>query len=589
MINNYPKFWLPVYLFKRFLALVYTLISGIGILPVFQASTILAPQHYKKSKDRAWLSKRENILFALLIVVHLLPLWLFKYFPSQDGPSHIYNSNVLHEYFFPERSLFREYFVINHQLVPNWFIHTVLAALMYIVPPLIAAKIVLSGYVILLPVSLRYALNAIRPDTHLSFLAFPFIYNYMVHMGFYNFSYSLPMFLFVIGFWLKHQKQFTLDNTVKLCILSLLLYFCHLISVVTACVAIAILTVWFVLFEFLQLRQQEFNFRSFWQVLSKRALLPLCAFLPTFILVALFTLHKDKAGVEENIYHVPVWKQALKLLTINSLASYDKLELVVSTALGVLFVALFAYFLTKKIRQRQIQVWDGLLFVVAAYVVIYFIAPNAMFGGGKVVPINLRLIFYPFFILTLWLGAQSYQKLMQWRIQVIAVGIALILLGFHTIKYAQLNDYMEEYVSGMNAIEPNTTIIAHCLDPEECLPGKRDLSWRVGPFSLASGYIATQRHLVDLTDYEAAVDYFPIMFRPSLNPYKDPAKTSADYVIDYFQGIGRNVDYVIVWGSRQANREDEVNKSVFRRLQQGYDLIYTSPQRGLMQIYRHHN
>lgn len=54
--------------------------------------------------------------------------------------------------------------------------------------------------------------------------------NYLLHMGFYNFSYSLPMFFFVVGYWLKYQNRFTLRNTVTLSLLSLLLYFCHLTS-----------------------------------------------------------------------------------------------------------------------------------------------------------------------------------------------------------------------------------------------------------------------------------------------------------------------------------------------------------------------
>ena len=31
-------------------------------------------------------------LFILLLLLYLAPLWVFRYFPSQDGPSHIYNA-----------------------------------------------------------------------------------------------------------------------------------------------------------------------------------------------------------------------------------------------------------------------------------------------------------------------------------------------------------------------------------------------------------------------------------------------------------------------------------------------------------------
>ena len=37
-------------------------------------------------------------LFVVLLVLHLIPIWIFAYFPSQDGASHVYNALVLKEY-----------------------------------------------------------------------------------------------------------------------------------------------------------------------------------------------------------------------------------------------------------------------------------------------------------------------------------------------------------------------------------------------------------------------------------------------------------------------------------------------------------
>jgi hypothetical protein len=141
----------------------------------------------------ARLRNRENLFLTALIIIYLTPIWAFKYFPSQDGPAHINNANIIREYH--ERALFREYYVLNKDPVPNWFGHLVLAGLMYFMPALVAEKVLLSGYVILLPISVRYVLCAIRPDAgFLTVLTFPFVYNFLLHMGFYNFAYSLAMF-----------------------------------------------------------------------------------------------------------------------------------------------------------------------------------------------------------------------------------------------------------------------------------------------------------------------------------------------------------------------------------------------------------
>ena len=44
------------------------------------------------------------VTVIVLMVVHLLPVWGFKYFPTQDGASHIYNAYVVKEYHKHENS-----------------------------------------------------------------------------------------------------------------------------------------------------------------------------------------------------------------------------------------------------------------------------------------------------------------------------------------------------------------------------------------------------------------------------------------------------------------------------------------------------
>ena len=60
-----------------------------------------------------------SLLIGVLIVVYLLPIWLFPYFPTQDGVSHVYNSQILTEYGNPEYQ-FGDYYEINWYPFPNW-------------------------------------------------------------------------------------------------------------------------------------------------------------------------------------------------------------------------------------------------------------------------------------------------------------------------------------------------------------------------------------------------------------------------------------------------------------------------------------
>ena len=101
---------------------------------------------------------KTSLLIGILIVVYLLPIWLFDYFPTQDGVSHVYNSQIITEYG-NQTYQFRDYYDINWFPFPNWLSHISLTLLMFIFPPLTAEKVFLSLYVILFPLAIRYFLN----------------------------------------------------------------------------------------------------------------------------------------------------------------------------------------------------------------------------------------------------------------------------------------------------------------------------------------------------------------------------------------------------------------------------------------------
>ena len=99
-----------------------------------------------------------SLLIGILIVVYLLPIWLFDYFPTQDGVSHVYNSQIITEYS-NQTYQFRDYYDINWFPFPNWLSHISLTLLMFIFPSLTAEKVFLSLYIILFPLAIRYFLN----------------------------------------------------------------------------------------------------------------------------------------------------------------------------------------------------------------------------------------------------------------------------------------------------------------------------------------------------------------------------------------------------------------------------------------------
>ena len=157
-------------------------------------------------KEMAPSVRRKRILICTLIILHISPLWVFKYLPTQDGPAHVYNSYVLSVFHEEESTRLREYYKLNLTLFPNWIAHICMALLMKVFPPLIAEKILLSAIIGLFPLSLFYLLGAVHEGKNLyGFLGFLFSDHYLLHMGFYSFFAFCSTVLFRT--WLFHQAQ----------------------------------------------------------------------------------------------------------------------------------------------------------------------------------------------------------------------------------------------------------------------------------------------------------------------------------------------------------------------------------------------
>src|SRR4030042_3529200 len=83
-----------------------------------------------------------RVIVLVLILLYLLPVWGFKYFPSVDGPSHIYNAHILNHLDHPAW-IFKDYFELNLRPFPNWTGSLLMLALQKAASPLRAEKIFL--------------------------------------------------------------------------------------------------------------------------------------------------------------------------------------------------------------------------------------------------------------------------------------------------------------------------------------------------------------------------------------------------------------------------------------------------------------
>lgn len=526
---------------------------------------------------RAWWRDGDNVLFAALLVLHLAPIWAFTYFPSQDGPAHLNSANIVRLYHRLEGAALREYFTLNTRPEPNWAGYLALAGLMDVVPPLTAEKILLTACVTLLMLSIRYALRAVRPGAAwLGVLGFPLATSYLLHVGFYNFACSLPVFFWTVGFWLRRRERAGWGAVLGLMLLSVALFFCHIVSVLAAALALGIATAWRVALDARR--------GALWRGLRDRALPVAVALLPAAVLAVVFFMRQ---GVG-NVWHWSPWLLAAKLATLYWLVSFQPAEAVFM----VVLVTVFAVVVVRNVRAKQKSgEWcadDGWLAVAVVCFVLYFLMPEEVAGGGVV---TARLALFAFFALLVWFGTLTFSAAMRRAVRAIGALVAVALVGMHTLTFARTNALLADYCSVASHVESGRTLLALSFDHQGHTPDGRLVSHRVKPFSHASGYIAVLAGAVDLTNYEGRASYFPIAYRPALNPYvhigneKDiESQTPRADFLSYPQRTGGRVDYVLLWGVARADRAHPGVQSIFSQLAAGYELAFTSPQ-GNAQLY----
>ena len=491
------------------------------------------------------------IAYGLLTLAYVLPVWLFTYFPTQDGPCHLYNAFILNHYDDPNYT-FSQFYNIRSALIPNWTSHALLALFMRFTGPLTAEKILLTVYIILMATGLLYLVTAVQKDAKpLAFLGFPFIYNGLLVMGFYNYSMGIGLMLISIGYWWRKVQNVGYKRLLILGILMLLLYFTHPLALSLAMFSIVMITVLNLANRYITLKQ------------ALLSLTPLM--IPTILLLYY---------MEGGPWHWGSWtfNRLLKFFWENgSLVYHSPHQMIPARILTWTFSALVFYSLLKE-KVFQKGFWfnprrspkDFFFFLSLAFLIFYFIFPDRMSGGGV---IKGRLSFLPFLVIIPWIS-WNMPTMAKNLVGVMLIILSLVYLGQASVYNNRLNKELEIYMSGQDLIEPNSVILPLCFDPV----GSGHI---IGTFKHAVGYYGVRSGGIDLGNYEACTGHFPTVFKNGFQRPNIAAIEKAPGKFDFSRWV-HEIDYVITWALPEPSQTAS-------RLNRFYEPV---KQNGKLKIFR---
>ena len=338
-----------------------------------------------------------SLWLLALVLLHLLPIWLFEYFPTQDGPIHLSNAKVFLEYDNPACSVLPEYYRLNSGVGPNWFSLLSLAGLLRLFSPEIAEKLFLSAYVLALVGSAYFAiLGTSRRNRFLLLLVFPFIFNHFVFLGFYNFIFGLPFVFLFLGIVLRSGSRLGWREAGLLALASVLAFFVHPLTMLAS---------WFMALPPLAAKViltdseaeeggKAREGRSISSFLRRAMPIGLAALPSAGLFLHYWLSHSGSSAVRESFSRL-----ARNAVGLGSIITHSRWEAVPSLVLSASFFVIGIGVLRRDALKGKRASAIGLLIAIVAMFALYFVAPNSAGGGNWV---NARLLLYPFLAAVLW-------------------------------------------------------------------------------------------------------------------------------------------------------------------------------------------
>jgi hypothetical protein len=464
-------------------------------------------------------------LYLLLGALAVAPIWSVHYLPLADGPAHVYNAWVMQQLASGDAARnIAEAYRIDWRPHPNWSGHAVMALLMFVVPPLVAEKLLLTLILVALFAGAWLLATAVDPRNDVyAFVVFAFTWPQSLIAGYYNYSLSVGLFLIVLAMWWRRKPVWLIA------LLLVLLYFTHPMATLFACGSIGLLSL-------LQRRWKD-----------------LLALIP----VAPLMLLSNVAGSGPRELHVE-WSAAYVLYRFDILHVFDERQRPISLAISLVYAVLIVITLIRERRRPA----NGLAIIALIFTASMFWLPVAK--GTRDLFLQRSSLFI-FLTLAAWFTPNLTRVARGILLVALsAIGIANTAINWERIRHfsAEMTDFLRSF----DVIEPETTFLPLFYDR----PRSESL---VPLYTHAVSYVALEKRLVHLANYEPVANYFPVAVR---RPALDASVAELWPPGIHIGQASRHAEYIATL--------DLPNPSQQRRdLQQFYRLV---SERGTLRIYR---
>lgn len=515
-----------------------------------------------------------NILLYTGIAFCVLQIWLPGHYLTCDGPCHLYNARIVHDLWTGVNTwMHSRFYDLVYSTDPNSLTTFALATLLYAVKGAVAEKIFLTIYVVIFItgfVALLRRLNGGDSYWLLCALLFPFTYAFA--KGFYNFSFSIAFWFWMVWSWLQWLETRKMKYAALFFLFTGLIFFTHLLPFVFGVFTCASLVLSGAIY-----RHREDRNALFKTIGVNGGILALMVF-PFLALMFRFT---NSAG-GMNIHLRAHLYRMVELVEFKYLINLTDTERPWALVTGLVFTGLFVMVCVHGARRFRLHRYDGLLLSLLFVTFVYVFFPEEFMGHMIVISIRAQLFVY---ILVVCIVAYRMREGMVKVTGMALICVCFLLLGIARISCRYVADEaLNEYLQANEYIKPGKVVLPFDFAPTGRTAAGKEITNRNALFHHAAQYIAVDKPLVMLDNYEANMGYFPVRWAEDTNPYNHLSKGAGiegvppyATIETYKQKTGVTVDYVLLWCYNEAYRKDAAFNTLYEEINRMYHLVYTSP------------
>jgi hypothetical protein len=387
----------------------------------------------------------------------------------------------------------------------------------------------------------RQLVLTINPDSgYLSWMIFPFLFNFPFLLGFFNFVLALALLPWWISWWLNnHYKGLHVKNGMLVTILFIVLYFSHLVIFLLAGLSAGIISIF---------NTPAGNLKNMLKQLLYLSIVSLPGLFFSFLFVFIF----GTEGYRGEITYLPFAQLLDDILNSRMFIVYDYTsEKVFTPAFSVLMVLLT---LIGIRRFNKTYVQRSFAIICLTSLIIIFVIPDSLASGGI---LSVRLVQWFYMTWCIWLVTLNFPPKAKVFAALIAVGFSFGMMKIHWRVQKELSADAQQFIEATDILEPNTVL----------LPLNYSSNWM---HSNMCSYVGALKDIVVLDNYEATQHHFPLVWKKNMDPEihmgnhvssNRPCVTIANSE----KMTGQKVNYVSVW-QKPDGLEDSCSVNIAEQL-----------------------